>query len=152
MIKKFLLLVLLSLFTNMFSQTNEETKIWIKSKLETYLYNSLNKNSVDKVELDDCHCTIYYTSSTNMGELKNVVKFPTSVKNINEWIVPYAKNVEHIVYKEKRNKNELVNHIFNKENTFPLYIREGEENLSFRLLKAFKHLNTFCIKSGKETF
>ena len=53
--------------------------------------------------------------------------------------------------KEKKKKNVLVSKYYNKENSFPLYIREGEKDLSIRLLKAFKHLNSFC-SNKKETF
>lgn len=77
------------------SQTKEETKVWIKSKLQVNLYNSLNDNSVDNVEVDECYCTIYYTSKTNMGVLKNVMKIPTQIKyvNANSWIVPLTNNI-----------------------------------------------------------
>jgi hypothetical protein len=137
--------ILLLLFINYsYSQTKSETIDWIKSKLEIYSYNSLNKNSMDKIELDECYCTFYYTSHTNMGELKNIVKIPTNIVRINEWLVPSKSNVEHYVYKQKRKKIKPVSRYYNKENSFPIYIREGESDLSKRLLKAFKHLNTFC--------
>lgn len=149
---KNLITILLLLFLNYsYSQTKSETIDWIKSKLELYSYNSLNKNSMDKIELDECYCTFYYTSHTNMGELKNIVKIPTNIVRINEWLVPSKSNVEHYVYKQKRKKIKPVSRYYNKENSFPIYIREGESDLSNRLLKAFKHLNTFC-KTKNEAF
>lgn len=149
---KNLITILLLLFLNYsYSQTKTETIDWLKSKLELYSYNSLNKNSMDKIELDECYCTFYYTSHTNMGELKNIVKVPTNIVRINEWLVPLKSNIEHYVYKQKRKKIVPVSHYYNKENTFPLYIREGELDLSTRLLKAFKHLSTFC-KTKSEAF
>lgn len=149
--KKLLITFLLFSITYSNAQSKEETITWIKSKLESNLYNSLNKNFTDKIELDECYCTIYYTSKTNMGELKNIVKIPTEIISINEWLVPQQNNIEHYVYKEKKKKNVLVSKYYNKENSFPLYIREGEKDLSIRLLKAFKHLNSFC-SNKKETF
>jgi hypothetical protein len=149
---KNLITILLLLFLNSsYSQTKSETIDWIKSKLELYSYNSLNKNSMDKIELDECYCTFYYTSHTNMGELKNIVKIPTNIVRINEWLVPSKSNVEHFVYKQKRKKIKPVSRYYNKENSFPIYIREGESDLSNRLLKAFKHLKTFC-KTKNEAF
>jgi hypothetical protein len=147
----FILTFLLLNLTHSKAQSKEETISWIKSKLESHLYNSLNKNFTDKIELDECYCTIYYTSKTNMGELKNIVKIPTNIISIDEWLVPQHNNIEHYVYKQKKKKTELISKYYNKENSFPLYIREGETDLSSRLLKAFKHLNSFC-SNKKETF
>ena len=150
--KKLLIFTILLLsFNYSNSQTKIETIDWIKSKLEIYLYNSLNKNSVDKVEVNECYCTIYYTSYTNMGELKNIMKIPTNIINIYEWLIPSNNNIEHYVYQQKRKKLIPVSRLYNKENTFPIYIREGENDLKNRLLKAFNHLNKFC-STKKETF
>lgn len=146
-------LIFIFIFQNSYTQTKQETIDWIKSKLESNLYNSLNKNYTDKIEINECFCTIFYTSKTNMGELKNIVKISTNIKSISEnsWIIPSTNNIEHFVYKEKKKKIVTISKTFNKENTFPLYLKEGEENLSVRLLKAFKHLNQFCL-SKNETF
>jgi hypothetical protein len=121
--------------------------------LEQNLYNGLNKNFTDKIELNECFCTVYYTSKTNMGELKNIVKFSTNIKYVakNSWIVPMSNNIEHYVYKQKRKKTVPVSRTYDKDNTFPLYVRESEKDLSNRLLKAFKHLSSFC-KTKKEAF
>lgn len=151
--KFFILLTLISGFHYSKAQTKEETIDWIKSKLEKNLYNGLNKNFTDKIELNECFCTIYYTSKTNMGELKNIVKFSTNIKSIvtNSWIVPSTNNIEHFVYKQKKKKIVPISRSYDKENTFPLYVKEGEENLSVRLFKAFRHLNQFCA-SKEEAF
>lgn len=149
--KLILSILILGCFNYTYSQTKSETIDWIKSKLELYSYNSLNKNSMDRVEVNECYCTFYYTSHTNMGELKNIVKIPTNIVRINEWLVPTKSNVEHSVYRQKRKKIVPVSQYYNKENSFPIYIREGESDISNRLVKGFKHLRTFC-KTKNEVF
>lgn len=57
-----------------------------------------------------------------------------------------------VVFQEKRKKNVLVSKYFDKENTFPLFVKEGENNLSTRLTKAIRHLSTFCQTGKNEVF
>lgn len=52
---------------------------------------------------------------------------------------------------KKEKKTVPVSQYYNKENSFPIYIREGESDISNRLVKAFKHLRTFC-KTKNEVF
>lgn len=153
-LRNYLMFFLLLSLSTTYSQTKEETKDWVKSKLEINLYNSLNNNSVDKVEVDECFCTIYYTSKTNMGILKNIMKISTEIKQVsaNSWIVPISNNIQGVIFKEKRKRNIIVTKYFDKENTFPLFVREGESNLNLRLTKAIKHLSTFCQNGKNEAF
>ena len=142
--KKISTIILILSLNFSYSQTKEETIDWIKSKLNIYSYNSLNKNSIDNLEINECYITIYYTSITNMGELKNIMKIPTDANKIFEWIEVPNRNVEIQVFKKKGKKMIPVSRIYNAENSFPIYIREGENNLKQRLLTAIRHLNEFC--------
>ena len=135
----FICLVLLSIAgtQNAQAQTKEETIAWIKEKLEKH--GGSHRSNLSNIQVSPC--SIYFVATYNDGDKFNTSFNPSTTKT---WIAE-----KHAIYAEAQ--------IIRWESkgkagaTTELFIRNGESDIHERMIKALKHLATFCEKK-KEAF
>lgn len=120
------------------AQTKEETEAWIKEKLEKYPLQY--KNVVTSI--DACKINIEEYADVN-GRVVFFQKhmIPTNPKANDDGIIVFDGRIIETIYQGQKSYGDRIN-IFNSSR---------EADLDNRMLKALRHLNTFCEKK-KETF
>lgn len=129
-----------------FGQTKEETISWLKEKLIKCIdLEILEDFSV--ISIDECKIVINYRYKVKNGGTKYQITLPTDVENITNDDGVFRYKAKIII--DKNLESEKVHFSDNTWNC--LRIAEREENIRERIVKAMKHLATFCPKK-KETF
>ncbi len=139
---------------NSYAQTKEETISWLKEKLTKNIEISSIRGKVESIKvlaIDECSITVGYTKIYTDNSEVWTETLPTH--DISEadihggWRFKYPAEV--VRRKLTRLPRGTEEHFNTHMTTFS--IREVEIDLRSRILKAIKHLATFCEKK-KETF
>ena len=123
------------------AQTKEETISWLKEKFIAYLIPNASGDEVYLKSIDECQFTAIYNLTRANGSVLRL-----------EYIIPFdgldvhtgIGNVRDVIICIENGKVTYQNFTF-------LYIRNAEQDIYLRILKAAQHLTTFCPKK-KETF
>ena len=151
-LKTFLLFLAFISAGNSFGQTKEETIAWLKEKLNNNLYNYSGGKEMQSIKLlaiDECSITVIYNLYVYDGTRRTsdyeqiTEEIPTN--HIEKGIRGFEYPAD-LVIKKNLTKNTEVRY---SETGFKIGYKEVD--IENRILKAIKHLATFCEKK-KETF
>lgn len=130
--------VLLLFSFSSFAQTQEETIEWIKEKLMNYG----GRNYVS-IEVTPCYIIETFNSSGNESRWTNPVNVPIRYEINND-------NKINFLYESKLSRGGEVGGEI-RTSDHGISFTNSETDLAERMLKALKHLATFCVEK-KEAF
>jgi len=143
MIKKLAIVLLVLMFGNtLYGQTLEETKDWIKEKLETFRYQEPGFPNVFTVSFDDENITFHFKRTSYGSTYETETTIP--VKEMQQIRFSENKNTVWIVFRVKNGKDikYLYNQKIELKNETNLIMDKDilNDDLEERLKKAFKSL------------
>lgn len=137
------ILTCISLF-NSFAQIEQETIDWLTEKFEQYSSIRDTNDNLKTTEFKITACTIIYENITPSSGKIYRYEIPTENITLKGYLGQQLAhlNEEKIIYITVSPKGEESYSYF--DNYSAINFEFNEPNLRERLLKALKHLNTFC--------
>ena len=151
-LKTLLLLLAVMYAGDIFGQTKEETIAWLKEKLNNNLHNYSGGKEMQSIKLlaiDECSITVIYNLYVYDGTRRTsdyeqiTEEIPTN--HIEKGIRGFKYKEENVIKKNLTKNPEVSDFVTGFK------IGYKEVDIENRILKALKHLSTFCEKK-KETF
>lgn len=142
------MVILLVISTNTFGQTEIQTRLWLKDKIEKYfVFGRKIDKEVTEVTVEPCYIEI------NIFEDNKLITKISFNPSASKWT--YAdgiifSNTENILYKCEGCIWEESRESISYRND--LKFISGESNIYERMIKALNHLATFCKEGKGETF